>query len=45
MAALTIRFSPEQTQALDQASVPGLGFFSPGLRRVVFGGAAVEGWR
>ena len=36
---------PEQAQTLDQASSPGLHFFTPSLRRRVFGGAAVEGWR
>ena len=45
IAALDIRFSPEQAKTLDQASSPGLDFFSPGLRRAVFGGTAVEGWR
>lgn len=45
IAALDIRLSPEQAQVLDQAGSAGLDFFSPGLRRMVFGGASVEGWR
>ena len=45
LAALDVQFSAEQLQALNEASTPGLDFFSAGLRRVVFGGASVQGWR
>jgi len=45
IAALAIRLSAGQLKALDAASSPGLDFFSDGLRRVVFGGASVQGWR
>ena len=44
IAALDIRFSAEQAKLLDEASTPGLEFFSAGLRRMVFGGADVKGW-
>ncbi len=45
IAALDLRFTSEQAHALDQASSPAPQFFSAGLRQVVFGGAAVQGWR
>ena len=44
LAALEINLTPPQLQALGSVSSPGLHFFSPDLRRVVFGDAEVEGW-
>lgn len=48
LAALELRLSPAQTRTLTDASVtdPNTpeGFFSPDLRRMVFGGVDVEGW-
>ena len=48
LAALTLTLSPAQLQVLSDASVadPNTpeGFFSPALKRMVFGGVDVEGW-
>jgi aryl-alcohol dehydrogenase-like predicted oxidoreductase len=50
IAALDIRFSPEQLRQLAGASAPAPAFpypiFAPELRNaVVFGGATVQGWQ
>ena len=50
IAALSIRFTPEQTQALAKASAPASTFpypiFAPDLNHgAVFGGTSVQGWR
>jgi aryl-alcohol dehydrogenase-like predicted oxidoreductase len=48
LAALDIRFTPEQLRALDEASAPEVvfpyGIFTPGGNKGVFGGATVQGW-
>ncbi|WP_161883186.1 aldo/keto reductase [Deinococcus alpinitundrae] len=44
LAALEINLTLPQLEALGSVSSPGLNFFSADLRRVVFGGAEVEGW-
>ena len=43
LASLAIRFSPEQLQLLNQVSAPEL-FFTPGLKKMIFGGNTVQGW-
>jgi aryl-alcohol dehydrogenase-like predicted oxidoreductase len=49
LAALDIRFTPEQLRVLDEASAPEVlfpyGIFTPGGNKGVFGGATVQGWR
>ncbi len=50
LASLTITLSPDQLARLDEAGVadpsdPYRMLFSPGLRRGIFGGADVSGWR
>ncbi len=49
LAALDIRFAPDQLQALDVASQPDPEYpypiFSPAINQRVFGGATVQGWR
>ena len=49
LAALEIRFTPEQLEALDQLSAPDPIFpypiFTPAVNRGIFGGNSVEGWR
>ena len=49
IAALDIRFTPEQLRALNEASAPEAvfpyGIFSPAGNKSVFGGATVQGWR
>ncbi len=44
LASLDITLTPQQLQALNAVSSPGMNFFSPDLRRMVFGGANVAGW-
>ena len=44
LASLELNLTPSQVETLNRASSPGLDFFSAGLRKVVFGGASVEGW-
>ena len=43
LAALEVPLAPEQLQTLDDGSAPDGAFFSPGLRRMIFGGVAVQG--
>jgi aryl-alcohol dehydrogenase-like predicted oxidoreductase len=45
IAALDLRLTPQQTEALSQASAGEPDFFSPQMNRIVFGGVSVEGWR
>lgn len=49
IGSLDIGFSPAHQQALDEASAPDPVYpypiFSPAIRRMVFGGCEVEGWR
>ncbi len=45
LASLDITLTPAQLEALNEVSATDRAFFSPELRRVVFGGASVEGWR
>lgn len=45
LASAEISFTPEQLRALDEASALESGFFGDGLKRVVFGGVSVEGWK
>lgn len=44
LAALEIKLTPQQLGRLSAASAPAGAFFSPELRRVVFGGADVRNW-
>ena len=44
LASLTIQFPPEQRRMLDEASTPANIFFTPGLKKMIFGGANVQGW-
>ncbi len=46
LSSMDISLSTEQLDTLDEASaLESAQFFSDGLKRVVFGGATVEGWR
>ena len=45
VAAMSLGLAPEQLLALDAASAPEGEFFSSGLKRHIFGGVGVEGWR
>lgn len=49
LAALDIRFTPEQLRALDEASAPEVvfpyGIFTPAGNKGVFGGTTVQAWR
>ncbi len=49
LAALELSLTAEQLQALDQVSALALAFpygiLTPGANRMIFGGAAVQGWR
>ncbi len=44
LASLAIRFSPEQLRLLHEAGAPEL-FFTPGLKKMIFGGTTVQGWK
>jgi aryl-alcohol dehydrogenase-like predicted oxidoreductase len=48
LAALEIRFTPEQLRALDDASAPAPTFpypiFTPAMNKGIFGGVGVRGW-
>jgi aryl-alcohol dehydrogenase-like predicted oxidoreductase len=43
IAALSLTLTAGQTAALDKASAPEGEFFTPGLKRIIFGGADVRG--
>ena len=45
LASLEITLTPEQRHTLNAASASPPAFFSQGLRRIVFGGEQVQGWR
>ncbi len=46
LASMEFSLTPEQLQELNEASALESGqFFSDGLKRVVFGGVSVEGWK
>ena len=45
LASLEVSLSPEQLQKLNEVSQPESIFFTADLKRMVFGGQAVEGWR
>ena len=44
LASLTIQLSPEQRRMLDDVSAPANVFFTPGLKKMIFGGTSVQGW-
>ena len=44
LAALDVRLTPEQLQVLDQVSALEPAFFTPGLKRGIFGGNDVAAW-
>ncbi|THF86612.1 aldo/keto reductase [Deinococcus sp. KSM4-11] len=44
LASLEITLTPEQLGTLNTAGAPATPFFTPDLRRVVFGGADVQNW-
>lgn len=43
LSALTIQFTTDQLATLAEVSSPNL-FFTPGLKRMIFGGEAVQAW-
>jgi len=43
LTSLSIQFTKDQLNALNRASAPEL-FFTPGLKKMVFGGTSVQGW-
>ncbi len=46
LASMEVSLTPEQLQRLDRVSASeAANFFTDGLKRVVFGGATVQGWR
>lgn len=46
LSSLEVSLTPEQIRTLNEASaLESAQFFSDGLKRIVFGGANVEGWR
>ena len=42
IAALSLTLTPDQAKILDEASASGVDFFSPGLKRMIFGGTEVR---
>ncbi len=48
LASLELRLTPDQLRALDEASAPEASapssILQPGIRRMIFGGASVQGW-
>ena len=46
LASLDVSLTPEQLRTLNEVSEPeAANFFTNGLKRIVFGGATVQGWR
>lgn len=46
LASLEVSLTPDQLRTLNEASAPESAyFFTDGLKRIVFGGATVQGWR
>ncbi len=44
IAGLDVALTPEQMETLDAGSAPAGNFFSPAIRRMIFGGTDVRGW-